>query len=70
MLVPNIRVESVREKNIGAIIDRINVLLNDVDVIYISSDDYLLSVALTLAGLRAGKKISYFSEDEIVELKI
>ena len=70
LLVPNVRVETIKEKNINTIVDRLSAILNDIDTIYIDSDDYLLSIALTLAGIKAGKKVSYFLENKIVEEKL
>lgn len=70
LLPPNIKVETVEEKSIKGIIERINTLLNDVDVIHIDSDDYLLSVALALAVLKSGKKVSYFIKDKVMEERL
>lgn len=70
LLPPNIKVETVNEKSIKAIIERIGMLLNDVDTIHIDSDDYLLSVALALAVLKSGKKVSYFIGDKVIEERL
>lgn len=67
LLVPAIQLSVIEGKEMQGMVKELSTLAKEVDIICTDSDDGLLSVALTIAGVNEKKRLCYFVGERLVE---
>ncbi len=67
LLIPAMQLSTVEGKEIKELVRELSTLAREVDIICTDSDDGLLSIAMTIAGLNEKKRLCYFIEERLVE---